>query len=372
VGDVFKRPGSPYWYADLTDPTAPRGRRRFSTKRRHKGEAREVARVQQAQIDATHATSPVGLTFSEAALRYHEDADLEDSTRRGQVSYTNKIVLSSLGDFDLATLTHEGIKRFINERRQEFVVPHNKPDAISDRRISDETLRRMLAFMSSVYRHAINHGLYEGTNPLATFDRSILAKKKATDRHLRERQVAEVIKALKPEPKRIVVVLALTGMRAGELINLQWRQVDLKKRIIDLENDQTKTNRSRVIPFDNTVRDALSSQKAALVKTHDYAPEGLVFPSPQKDEHGRRTKLRYSLAGILKSAKRSGKVKGYTNHRLRHSYASWLLQGDVDPIMVRDLLGHETLSTTTIYARHLSESRAKKLRQAKLPKLKVL
>jgi integrase len=364
--EVFRRPGTPYWYADLADPAV--GRRRVSTKRTNKAEAREVARAWQEALDKHPVLKRSGLSFLEAAARYMEEADLSDTTLRGHISMSKKISESSLGDFDMGSLTHAQIKQFINERRQEFVVPHNKPDAVSDKRVSDETLRRFLALISAVHRHAINHGYFEGANPLATFDRSILKKTKPRDRQLRESQVQKVIAALEPEPQRIVIVLALTGMRSKELRTLRWSQVDLKKQVIHiggLEEERTKTNRSRVVPINPAVVKALKEQRAEIYG----GPNSPVFPSPRRDANGKRTFFRYSLSSIAKSGKE--KLKGYTNHRLRHSFASWLLEKDVDPITIRDTLGHTTLSTTTIYSRRLSDSTAKRVRDTKLPALKT-
>jgi integrase len=306
------------------------------------------------------------MTFTEAALHYFEEADLSTTTLPGMASMVKKITESSLGDFPMGTLTSPQIKQFINERRREFVVPHNNPTGGSGKKVSDETLRRFLALMSSIHRHAINHGFFDGENPLATFDRSILSKTKPRDRQLRDTQVQSVIAALSPEAQRIVIILALTGMRSKELRTLTWRQVDLKREAIyvgELGEERTKTNRSRVIPINKVVVKALKDQRTAVFGGADTP----VFPSPRRDAEGKRTFFRYSLASIGKSAKTV--LKGYTNHRLRHSYASWMLDKDVDPLTIRDALGHSTLSTTTIYAHRMPDSVAQKVRDTKLPAL---
>lgn len=307
-----------------------------------------------------------GVFFTQAAIHYLEEGDLEATTKAGHASYVNTIVASSLGDFDLGALTHKKLLTFINEQRERSVP------VSPNRKVSDETIRRYLAMMSRTYQHCINRGIVDIPNPLKTFDRSILKKNKPRDRQLKEVQVTEALAALGPEQQRIVITLVLSGMRSLELRNLRWRQVDLHRKVISLgglEDYRTKGKASRLVPINDALCDTLSAQKAELLESGDFQLDNYVFPSPRRDLNGRRTLRRGGLSSIIRTVREFSSLQGYTNHRLRHSFASWMLQQDVDPILIRDLLGHATLHTTTIYARHLSESVAHKVRHVPLPKL---
>jgi hypothetical protein len=63
--------------------------------------------------------------------------------------------------------------------------------------------------------------------------------------------------------------------------------------------------------------------------------------------------------------KRAG-IKGYYNHGLRHSFASYCRQG-IDADAIRRALGHTTTSTTDRYAHHIDDSAMAQLRTLKLP-----
>jgi integrase len=349
MAELYKRPGSPFWYAVLRDPNHPTGFQRKSTKCRLKSEAREVATALQAQIDEAEPVNPTGLVWTEAAGFFLAGAGLKPSTVHNYVSMTGVIARGCLGDFDLGTLTVERIKAYVAERRQ------NKS--------TDATIRRHISYMSAVIRFCIDREIPGAPvrNPFKEYDRSHLGNSKRIDRHLRPNQFEEIFDSCKTEEhRRILQVLVYTGMRTHELCNLYWGEVDFARKYIEFGNidpDRTKSSRSRRIPMTDTVVDTLLEQRASQ-KTN---PSGLVFPSPQTGG------VRRNFGYLIKTIRKRTSVKGYTNHGLRHTFASWCIQKGLDPIALRDILGHTTLSTSMIYARHVTDSVADRFRNLDFP-----
>lgn len=365
MADLFKRTGSPNWYVNLRDPREHNGLGRRSTGTRNKGKAREVARCFQDQVDAELAAisqgpRPGGLTWLDAATRHLELAKIKPSTRYNDGSRAAVIAGSCLGDFDLNLLTHEHLKAFALERRRTAVTP--------TRMTSDATIRRMISLISAVYTTVMDHEL-EGAptnNPARTFDRRFLKESPPVDQQLRPQQFQDVLDSCKTEEhRRILVVLATTGMRAGELKGLMWEEVDLKNLVIEfgnLDSSRTKRGRSRRIPILPAALEALTAQfHAQYGPTPKGRAAGLVFPNPLTGEE------RASLGPIRRAVQKRAGVKGYKNHALRHTFASWSTQGGVDPLAIRDVLGHTTLSITTRYARHASDSALARFRQITFP-----
>ncbi len=370
--ELYKRTGSPYWQCYLRNPDALDGIERRSTKQRNKADARRVAESLQAELDQERAACLAGgdaggLLWSDASAAFIAGSSLKPSTAYGYVSLANIIRTSCLGDFALNALGHDHLRDFVRERRLSAVKAHNSEKA-TDRTVSDAAIRRALSLMSSVYQFLMDRE-YEGapkSNPLRTFDRRFLKESQSVDRHLRVNQFELVMRSLTdPIDKLIVLVLVGTGMRTSELLELRWGEVDLNKCHIEFGNLdvlRTKTSRYRKIPLNPLLVEALGAHRAAQrAECVPSSDETYVFPS---GVHGGR---RYSLSYLRKTIQRRTGLEGFTIHGLRHTYASWLLQKSIDPIAIRDVLGHTTLYTTNRYAHHLKDTAAEQVRTASLP-----
>jgi integrase len=140
-----------------------------------------------------------------------------------------------------------------------------------------------------------------------------------------------------------VVVLALsTGMRAGEIMNLEWRDVDLQKGWLTLR--ETKNGERRGVP--------LAGKAMELVKLHGKVRRldtQLLFPGKEHPHKPMDLRAPWNAA-----VKRAG-LEDFRFHDLRHSAASYLAMGGASLAEIADVLGHKTLSMVKRYAR-LSES----------------
>lgn len=131
-----------------------------------------------------------------------------------------------------------------------------------------------------------------------------------------------------------------TGMRQGELIYLNWGQINLEDKLIILDNRKhvTKSKRIRTIPLNETVMEILSrrSLSSAADTVFNYKNQNNVSHIFKK----------YVLKANLNPH--------YHMHCLRHSFASWLIQKNISIFLVSKLLGHADIKTTQIYA-HLRQ-----------------
>jgi len=134
-------------------------------------------------------------------------------------------------------------------------------------------------------------------------------------------------------------VLAHGGVRISEVLDLQVHDLDLAARRVRIRDG--KGHRDRVVCLTQTAVAALR----AFLATVPHAPEDLVFSSRQRP-------LSYQVA--LKRIRRLGKaagVQGVSPIRLRHTYATTLLNNGLTLDALRRLMGHQDLTTTLIYAR---------------------
>lgn len=134
-------------------------------------------------------------------------------------------------------------------------------------------------------------------------------------------------------------VLAHGGVRISEVLDLQVLDLDLAARRIYIRDG--KGHRDRVVCLTQTAVDALH----AFIPTVPHAPDDLLFSSHQRP-------LSYQVA--LKRIRRLGEaagVRGVSPIRLRHTYATTLLNNGLTLDALRRLMGHQDLTTTLIYAR---------------------
>lgn len=134
--------------------------------------------------------------------------------------------------------------------------------------------------------------------------------------------------------KPIVQIAIHSGMRRGEIVNLQWKDIDLKERRIIVEN--TKNNERRVIPMNDTLYQVFKS-----LPVHLHSER--VFP----DINGKMVTVAFERA-----CKRAG-IGDFRFHDLRHTFASYLTMGGGNIRTVQTLLGHKDLRMTMRYS-HLS------------------
>ena len=152
-----------------------------------------------------------------------------------------------------------------------------------------------------------------------------------------------------------IVLLALnTGMRRGELFNLQWRDVDLRARSLSVRGYGAKSGQTRHIPLNDEAVSILEGWQETT-----GAKQGLVFPG----ESGRLDNINNAWAGVLKDAG----LTDFRFHDLRHTFASWLVMAGVDLNTVRDLLGHGDLKMTLRYAHLAPEVKARAVAQLSAP-----
>ncbi len=160
--------------------------------------------------------------------------------------------------------------------------------------------------------------------------------------------VRRLIGAIKETRDRaLVLVLLRTGMRIGELLGLQMRDLDIRERKIHIYEGE-KNSLGRVVYLSD---DALMALHLWLRK-RDKSREYLFY--------GRGSKLCYSAAwNIFTKYLNETKLqhKGYSIHSLRHTFASELLNAGMRLECLQLLLGHSDIEMTRRYARLTDKSR---------------
>lgn len=278
-------------------------------------------------------------------LEYSQTNHRETSTIR----YTS--VLKSFKDFIenktkiicLSEITPETIEKYKTFRRGNSngnSVESDKNNGLKARSVNFE-----LKTLNSLFNRAIEWE-YLIDNPVKKIKKLKVDDSKPV-RFLTVKECQRLLKACPEKLNPIFFTYLNTGMRKSELINLEWNDIDFRRRKIKIQSKEfwkPKTGQ-REIPMSQ-------NQFELLQKLKQENDKGLKssFVFPHKDGGILKIKLREKLVEIAEKAK----IKELTKiHTLRHTFASHLVMNSVDLPTVKKLMGHSDIQTTMIYA-HLA------------------
>lgn len=151
--------------------------------------------------------------------------------------------------------------------------------------------------------------------------------------------------------RAILEVLYSCGLRVGELVSLDWDDVDDNLEVLRI---QGKGDKERVVPIGRHALDSLTRYRAQIPslltpKKHTAAPRSPTCPAVFLNRRGGRLTTRSVARIVAEYAQASGIGLKTSPHALRHSFATHLLEAGADLRAIQELLGHSSLSTTQKY-----------------------
>ena len=198
------------------------------------------------------------------------------------------------------------------------------------------TVRNDLKCMRAFFTWCVNRKWCE-TNPAKSVD--IPRVKRGIPSFLTPEQIEKLLSSLKkdaPKEYYLIGVMALRcGLRRNEILTMPWSAINFEQRILTISG---KSIEDRIVPMHNEVYTALS----AWPKTGDF-----VFAKKYKVQNNVRSP---DVAKRFNQWLRDHKWP-VTLHGLRHSFAVSAVTRGASERAVGDLLGHQDVRTTRIYAR---------------------
>ena len=164
--------------------------------------------------------------------------------------------------------------------------------------------------------------------------------------------------------RAVLELLYGTGIRVSELVHLDLDDLDLRNGTIKVLG---KGSKHRIVPVGSKAREALQAyipSRARLLsgQTSDDDRRA-IFLSP----HGRRIYPKSVYLIVRKYIGAVSELAKKSPHVLRHTFATHLLNRGADLRAVKELLGHESLSTTQLYT-HVTVDRLKRIYKQAHPK----
>jgi len=218
----------------------------------------------------------------------------------------------------------------------------------SGKHLSRSTLLRRLASLRRFFRLLSKEGYAVPAETLEKLDDMEIRRERRLPVALDHDEALEFLDVIdNPRDKAMVLVMLMMGLRISEVVQLNVDDIGEHTTGITFRGKGAK---ERYVPVHPAVRDALITYKATRPEVTRDAFGEPMFVSRHKRRIDPSTVRRF-IKGYAKRvlALEARKRQKMSPHKLRHTFATLLLQGDVDIRHIQELLGHENLSTTEIY-----------------------
>jgi integrase len=312
-----------------------------------------VRNAKRGGLQVRKATNQTLASFGVEYVQKYASVELAAATRATNRVLWNRYVLPRLGSHQMVVLAH-----------QPEIVQEFKAELVADG-VGDPTIKRTLTVLSAVLGKAVEWNRIP-SNPVATVRKPSGKRSKPVCTLAPE--VVERLRVAMPSgrDRRLVSVLAYSGLRPGEALALESTDVGKKTisvaRAIKLDGPgDTKTHKARSI-----------SLLGVLAADLEDIGVGLIFPG-HDGEHWTRTAYgnwRERVwqpacetvgIGTITTTKIDGKPKrsytGATPYDLRHSFASLMFHEQRNPLEIADMLGHSPQVLFSTYAHVIAELR---------------
>ncbi|MEF9969908.1 MAG: tyrosine recombinase XerC [Ruthenibacterium sp.] len=225
---------------------------------------------------------------------------------------------------------------------------------------SPATRARKLSSLKGFFKYLCNKMKLLEINPTDDIDTPALPKR--MPKYLSLREGMELLQSVNSDfYERDYCMLTLflnCGMRLSELVNIN---------VTDIQDNETirivgKGNKERLVYLNDACLSALHSLCEERAKMPNLQDKKALFVSRRTGKRLSPRRIQQIVEACLQTAGLAG--RGFSPHKLRHTAATMMYQeGHVDMLALKEILGHEHVSTTEIYT-HMGTNQLKEAAQA--------
>jgi integrase len=270
-------------------------------------------------------------------------------------------VLPMLGGRQLRSVTRADMQDLVNKLADE---------------LAPGTVRNVYRTVRAMFRtaHTLDHKIV--ATPCVSITLPALPDRKV--QILTAAQVHALAATIAPRWAAAVIVAAGTGLRISEILGLTWDRIDLEANTITVDRQMTtkrrlgapKTRKSkRVVPIPDVVADALRKHRELCppVEQDVMDNDGVTVHRVQlifTRNDGKAAGACSLRASFAKARKPAGLSASVTFHILRHTYASLLIADGTHLTVIRDRMGHSSITITSDIYGHLYPAESDRTRRA--------
>lgn len=333
---IYKRPDSKKWWISYYH-NGKRVREPVSTK---KNEAEKVLTqrlnaINEGKHPVIKKRKSKKIKFAAFAETYITDYSKPNKKSWKSDVYRLKALIPFFGDFYLSDIESSHVAEYKKLRLQQKVKNR-------DKFVSPATVNKEIKQLKNILKKAAK---WKGID---IHDLELdLATEIPRDRILTHHEMKLLVGNSVPPLKYAILIALNTGMRSGEINNLEWVNVNLEHNFITVTALEAKSKRVRRIPINSELRKLLLKLKLTR-NDNSY-----VLQNPMTgNSYGSFQRSWKSLLA------RTG-IADLKFHDLRHTFASHFLMNGGDLYTLKEILGHKELNTTARYLTITTAHKAK-------------
>jgi len=285
------------------------------------------------------------MTFGEVADAYtagHIAVNIRQSTQRDYERNLRLYLLPAFGSIKVRVITPEMIEAYRNR--------------LLEKGTGRRTINKCHTLLSAIFRYALRYR-WITANPAAEVRKlraeSADEEQLETSSILTPTEAQQMLEAAGDRYRVLFLMAVSTGMRQGELLGLQWGDIDWTAKQVHVRRqyssgrfgDLKTKNSKRKIGLGDELIHELKAWKLRCPK----GDRDLVFPNGagKPENHGNLLRR-----GFYPALRRAG-LRQIRFHDLRHTFASFLIARNVHPKRIQALLGHSSIKITMDTYGHL-------------------
>lgn len=326
-------------------------RRGFKTQKEAKKAERELLLSVEENGFTDHSSKP---TFEEVANLWLEsyETTVKPTTYQNTRKYLNILIKDYFSDIRIESISVSMMQQIVLKLSKRYTA-----------------YSLYLSVVNRVFKFAMSLGIVQA-NPVDRIIRPKQQPPKSEKIALTKEELNQFLTLAKEHARPVLYAawhtLAYTGLRKGELLGLEWSDIDLDNKVISVQHNlvmvngkyriqSPKTRKSiRKITIDDITASVLKSWKLEQKKLffkNGVKNSNIVF-SGSSGEYLDKSHFRVSLKKFLKRYD----LPAITVHGLRHTHASLLFEAGVEPKTISDRLGHANIQTTLDMYTHLNDN----------------
>ena len=325
-------------------------RRGFKTQKEAKKAERELLLSVEENGFTDRSSKP---TFKEVADLWLEsyETTVKPTTYQNTKNYLNAIIENHFKEIRIESVSVTMMQKIVIDLSKKYVAYLSQ-----------------LSIINRVFKYALHLDIIQ-TNPVDRIIRPKQQKPRKEKIALTKEELNQFLTLAKKDARPVLYTawhtLAYTGLRRGELLGLEWSDIDFENKTMSVNKTLVTVNGSLYTQSPKTKRStrtiSLDDATIQVLKNWKLEQKKQFFKNGVKSTDIVITNIKGSYLDFayfrdeLKKFLSTHNLKQFSVHSLRHTHASLLFEAGIEPKTISDRLGHSNIQTTLNMYTHLND-----------------